>query len=85
MTYPHGGGPFVAAPIPEHSSVWPPTGGKDCSPLSTQHPKTGTQATGAAVPVPVSAQPTVAVVSRGISKRPLEMISMSVVLVVAVI
>ncbi|KAI0505207.1 hypothetical protein F5B22DRAFT_661758 [Xylaria bambusicola] len=74
MTYPSGGGPFVAAPLSEH-----------CSTLSTQHQNTVTPATGTAVPVPVPAQPTMAVVSRGNVKKPLEIIVLSVFFLVATV
>ncbi|KAK5626576.1 hypothetical protein RRF57_002291 [Xylaria bambusicola] len=74
MTYPSGGGPFVPAPLSEQ-----------CSTLSTQRPSIGTPATGTAVPIPVPAQPTMATVSRGNVKRPLEIIGLFVLLVVAVV
>ncbi|KAI0430744.1 hypothetical protein F5Y09DRAFT_220641 [Xylaria sp. FL1042] len=79
MTYPAGGGPFVAAPIPANGSG----AGKDCSTLSTQPQNTGALKTAGATPVSAPAQPTTVVVSESNLRRPLEIVGMSVLLLMA--
>ncbi|KAI1278231.1 hypothetical protein F5Y07DRAFT_397788 [Xylaria sp. FL0933] len=81
MTYPAGGGPFIATPTPAHGGT--PADDKNCSTLSTQHQATGAPKTAGAVPAPAPAQPTAVVVSESNFKRPLEIIAVSVLLLMA--
>ncbi|KAI1423144.1 hypothetical protein F5Y12DRAFT_786243 [Xylaria sp. FL1777] len=84
MTYPAGGGPFVTVPVPAHSSGYNSGAVKDCSTALSQHRSTGTPETAAAAPAPAPAKPTVVVVSESSPRRPLEIIGMSVLLLLAV-
>lgn len=83
MTYPAGGGPFVAAPVPTYASGCNSEGGNSCSTLLTQHHNIGIPETAAAAPVPAPAQPTAVVAGGGSLRRPLKIIGMSVLLLMA--
>ncbi|KAI1307110.1 hypothetical protein F5Y03DRAFT_405696 [Xylaria venustula] len=84
MTYPAGGGPFLAtpAPAPVHDAVSSLSGDNNYSNTSAPHPKTETR-TATVVPVPVPASPTGIPVSESGSRRPFEVIGVSVLLLMA--
>ncbi|GAW13729.1 hypothetical protein ANO14919_031180 [Xylariales sp. No.14919] len=83
MTYPIGGGPFAGATAPVGSAECGSESGNDCSTLSTQYHDTGTSKTAAAAPTPVPARPTVVAAEGSSLERPLEIIGMSLLLMVA--
>ncbi|KAI0973385.1 hypothetical protein F4678DRAFT_477847 [Xylaria arbuscula] len=82
MTYPAGGGPFVATPVPVHGAGSSLSGDNNCSTSSAPHPKTETR-TATVMPVPVPAPPTGIAVSEGSSRRPFEIVGVSVLLLMA--